>query len=127
LKSVVLTFTVGPLFYLLVPACGPIYATHDVGYNLVLLHGYPNCFPSLHVATALLFVPFRPKGGLAVAVLFAAATAFTTLATGQHYVIDIVFAVPFAGFAWAAIEGRKRLAAALLFAVLCGAVAIHFI
>jgi hypothetical protein len=123
--SLMLAYAVGPLFYLLVPACGPIYTNHDAGFSLVLLHGYPNCFPSLHVTTVLLFIAFRPKSSLVIAILFAIATAVTTLATGQHYVIDIVFALPFAGFAWAAIEGRRWLAALLLCIVQCGAVVIH--
>lgn len=125
--SLMLAYAVGPLFYLVVPACGPIYASHDAGFSLVLLHGYPNCFPSLHVTTAILFIAFRPKGGLVIAILFFLATAISTLITGQHYVIDIVFALPFAGFAWAAIEGRRRLAALLLCIVLCGAVVIHLL
>jgi hypothetical protein len=126
-KCLVLEYVVGPLFYLLVPACGPIYAGQDAGIKLVLVHGYPNCFPSLHVATALLFIAFRPKGSLFIAVLFALATALTTLVTGQHYVTDIVFALPFAGFAWAAIEGRRVLSITLLAIVLCGAIAIHLL
>lgn len=126
LVALMLAYAVGSLFYLIVPACGPIYNGYDAGLSLVLLHGYPNCFPSLHVTTALLFIAFRPKGGTVAAVLFVAATALTTLVTGQHYVLDVVFAVPFTGCIAAAINKRYITAASLLSVVLVGAIAIHF-
>ncbi len=58
-----------------------------------------NCVPSLHVGWALLlYWHGRTLGGAARAgtALWLALTALATLATGQHYLVDLVMAVPFA-------------------------------
>src|SRR5258708_5201682 len=55
----------GPILYAIVPGCGPIYAFHAqwlhppvVQAIAIRLGGMPNAFPSLHAATALVFVSF---------------------------------------------------------------------
>ena len=114
--SLLLAYLIGPLFYLLAPAYGP---------HVLVGGGLPNCIPSLHMATALLIIVYRPKGGLIPALLFAVGTAFVTLATGHHYVIDLVVAVPFTGFVWAAIE-RRWIVASSMFGIVLGVItAIH--
>jgi len=106
--SYLITFTVGGFLYGVVPAMGPRYAFGaafpmghpNVAPLLARLDGYPNAMPSLHVATALLLVLFN--GGkrwlLSIALLFLAGTVAATLAL-EHYVVDLVVAVPFACFA----------------------------
>jgi len=97
----------GPLVYAIVPACGPVYAfgpqwLHPpaVGADAIRLAGMPNAFPSLHVATAFVFVLFAPgKAWKAVAVGFLTATCLATLATGEHYVIDLIPGLAFGVFA----------------------------
>jgi hypothetical protein len=63
--------------------------------------------PSLHVATSLLFVLFngRKRWLLSIALLFLTGTVAATLAI-EHYVVDLVVAVPFACFAVEAAYGR---------------------
>jgi hypothetical protein len=78
------------------------------------------------MTTALLMIAYRPTGGLIPAALFAIGTAFVTLATGHHYVIDLVVAVPFSGFVWAAMERRWMMAGGMLGIVVCIITAIHF-
>ncbi len=106
--SYLITFTVGGFLYGVVPAMGPRYAFGaafpmghpNVAPVLARLDGYPNAMPSLHVATALLLVLFsgRKRWLLSIAVLFLAGTVAATLAL-EHYVVDLVVAVPFACFA----------------------------
>jgi hypothetical protein len=58
-----------------------------------------NCIPSLHFGTALLVwwnSRIWPTWARAVALLFLFATAFSTLAMGEHYLVDLVVAFPFA-------------------------------
>ena len=73
--SVVLAYvaelSAGLPLYALLPACGPIYAFHSewlhppaVQAEAVRFSGMPNAFPSLHLATAVIFV-LRPREILA--------------------------------------------------------------
>jgi len=106
--SYLITFTVGGFLYGVVPAMGPRYAFGaafpmghpNVAPVLAHLDGYPNAMPSLHAATALLLVLFngRKRWLLSIAVLFLAGTVAATLAL-EHYVVDLVVAVPFTCFA----------------------------
>ena len=115
LYSYLIAYLVGGCLYGIVPATGPRYAFGtafptghpNVAPVLARLDGYPNAMPSLHVATALLLVLFN--GGkrwlLSIAVLFLAGTVAATLAL-EHYVVDLVVAVPFACFAVESAYGR---------------------
>jgi hypothetical protein len=115
LYAYLIVFLVGGCLYGVVPAMGPRYAfgglfpmgNPNVAPVPALLEGYPNAMPSLHVATALLLVLFtgRNRWLLPVAVLFLAGTVAATLAF-EHYVIDLVVAVPFACFVAEAARGR---------------------
>jgi hypothetical protein len=136
--SVVLAYVAelvgGPVLYALLPACGPAYAfgaqwLHPpaVEASAIRLSGIPNAFPSLHVATALIFVFFaRGKVWKAVALVFLAGTCLATLSTGEHYVIDLVSGLAFGCFA--AGVGRRKTRRALLFlgVALCWSLAIRF-
>jgi PAP2 superfamily len=57
-----------------------------------------NCMPSLHLAGALVVwwnSRLWPRWGRLVAALFLGATVFSTLALGEHYLVDLVVALPF--------------------------------
>jgi len=57
-----------------------------------------NCMPSLHLAGALVVFWnsfLWPRWGRLLAGLFLWATVFSTLALGEHYLVDLVVAVPF--------------------------------
>jgi PAP2 superfamily len=123
--SVVLAYVTelifGPLLYAVVPGCGPIYAFGKqwlnpaaVAADTMRLTGMPNAFPSLHVATAFVFVFFAP-GRLwrAIALAFLAATLLATLSTGEHYVIDLVPGLAFG--CCASYVGLRRVRSALGF------------
>jgi hypothetical protein len=114
----------GPLLYAIVPACGPAYAfgkqwLHPpyVTPAPVRFTGMPNAFPSLHIATALLFVIFAPgKIWKGVALLILVATGLATLSTGEHYVIDLIPGLAFGMFA-SSVGLRNYRRAALFFSL----------
>jgi hypothetical protein len=111
----------GPILYSILPACGPIYAfgtqwLHPpaVQAGPIQLTGSPNAFPSLHVGTALVLVLFAPgKFSRGVSLAFLGGTVFATLATGEHYGIDLIAGLAFGCFA--VNVGRKLLGRAALF------------
>lgn len=114
----------GPLLYTIVPACGPVYAfgkqwLHPpfVAPAAVRLTGMPNAFPSLHLATAFVFVMFAPgRFRKLIAVLFLVATGLATLSVGEHYVIDLIPGLAFGMFA-ASIGIRNYRRATFFFAL----------
>ena len=105
----------GYLLYLVFPAAGPRYiagpkfpasALSLSELHQLTPHSVPvdrmfprNAMPSLHMAWALL-VWFNSKSlsrlARALAFVFVLTTAFDTLGTGEHYLIDLVVAFPFA-------------------------------
>ena len=78
-----------------------------------------NCMPSLHLASALAVwwnSRLWARWGRMLAGLFLCATIFATLALGEHYLVDLVVAVPFTmalQAAWTVAvpleESRRRL------------------
>lgn len=109
--SVVLAYVaelvVGPLLYAIFPACGPLYAFRQQWLNppavqpeAIRLAGLPNAFPSLHVATAFLFLLFAPtRFWKLFATAFLILTCLAIFSTGEHYVIDLVPGLAFGAFA----------------------------
>ena len=115
-KAVFLAFLVsGPLgiaFYNLFPALGPLYlfgpnfplrplpasAIQHLRLEPVSLYGFPNAMPSLHMTWAVLAFWYS-RGASAwvrlVALAFLAFTVLSTLGTGEHYLADLVVAMPF--------------------------------
>jgi hypothetical protein len=124
----------GPLLYAILPACGPLYAFRDqwlhppaVHPQLIRLSGMPNAFPSLHLATAVVFVFFsRGTRWRSASLAMLAGTALATLSTGEHYFIDLVAGVAFGCFA--ATVGYKRIRAAALYLALalCWSLGVRF-
>ncbi|HTX42323.1 MAG TPA: phosphatase PAP2 family protein [Acidobacteriaceae bacterium] len=76
---------VAPIFYWLFPATGPAHLGSAVAAR--------NCMPSLHMTWALLLAWYSNPRIRTAAWIFAGLTAFVTLATGEHYWIDLVAAV----------------------------------
>jgi len=78
-------------FYILFPAVGPVHIGESIAMR--------NCIPSMHVAWAILLwraaIPEWKRKAMAVFVLL---TAISTLTTGEHYLIDIFAAIPYAAF-----------------------------
>jgi hypothetical protein len=124
----------GPLLYSVVPGCGPHYAfgaqwlyPPAVPADTIRLSGMPNAFPSLHIATALVFVMFAPTRLTRIfSLAFLAATCMATLSTGEHYVIDLVPGLAFGAFAASVGLARIRQAAGFLVIVSVWSIAVHF-
>jgi hypothetical protein len=124
----------GPVVYAILPACGPAYAfgaqwLHAAAAapaTAMRLSGVPNAFPSLHMATALVFVFFAP-GRLwrAVSVAFLIATCLATMSTGEHYVIDLIPGLAFGVFAASVGFGRFRRAGAFLALTCCWSLSVR--
>ena len=105
------TGVLGLLFYNFVPATGPVYAFPSAFpyFPLQLQHGlerisvnpdFPrNAIPSLHMTWVLLLWwscrPF-PRWARIAALLYLLVTFIATMGIGEHYLVDLVAAVPFA-------------------------------
>lgn len=106
---------IGYCFYQFLPACGPLYAfPNDFPFGGIPVHDvvrlalepipiasqFPrNAMPSLHMTWALLiWWNLRSCGRVlhGIGLAFAILTAMGTLGTGEHYLIDLVVAFPFA-------------------------------
>ena len=133
LSAFVVAFATGPLLYPLLPACGPAHA-FPAGIPLtatgtMVLHGVPNCVPSLHMTTALLIVFYRLPGRFSswATGLFALGTAWATLATGEHYVIDLVVAVPFTYFVRGVVERKVNYVCSGLYITLATMLLLRYV
>lgn len=95
----------GILCYLLVPVSGPVYAfahfpavapaiAHPA---IIALNSPPNGIPSLHMSTALLILYFLRRWGYGrlFGGVYLGFTILATLGTGQHYLFDLLTALPF--------------------------------
>lgn len=135
LLAYAVAFLVGPCLYLILPALGPRHAFGAafpmgdpvVAPVLVRLAGWPNAIPSLHVSTALLLVFFSGRNRIvrSLAWIYLIGTVAATLAF-EHYMIDLVVAVPFACSVTQAVEIRMRRAAGNLILVLGWMLAIRY-
>jgi hypothetical protein len=115
MTAFLLTGPVGVVFYTMCPALGPAYLftsrypwsplTMDQASRLVLeslaIPGLRNSMPSLHIAWVLL--AWWYSVGLSVwersiAMCFVVFTVLATLGSGEHYLIDLIVACPFALF-----------------------------
>ncbi len=110
------------LFYFICPAVGPVHVfpadfplrTPVVEHASVAADALRNAMPSMHVGWAILLWwnmrvlgRWWNRGGL----LFLAMTVLATLGTGEHYVLDLIVALPLA-FGWQALWERYWLAGA---------------
>ena len=117
---------VGFILYQACPAEGPVYSFgtrfpdhlpdwRDVSLAPYLSTGVHNAIPSMHMTWALLVLWSALELGplaIAIAAAFAGFTALATLGTGEHYLVDLVIAVPLAFAVWSAFR-RDTLRVAL--------------
>jgi hypothetical protein len=89
-KKLVLSLALGGVLvipcYLLIPAVGPAFIGSSTAGR--------NCMPSMHLTWALLLWVNAKSVFKWLAALFAILTAVATIAMGEHYVIDLVAAIP---------------------------------
>lgn len=93
-------------FYLLFPVCGPAYAFPGfpalpggpVVPHSILLNAPPNGVPSIHFSTALLILWYgrRLPFGRWIGGTYLVLTAAATMASGEHYLFDLLAGVPYA-------------------------------
>jgi len=134
LRAYVTELVIGPIFYALLPACGPIYVfgaawLHPVmePAHTIRLSGMPNAFPSLHVATAFLFLIFaRHVFWRVAASVFLLGTILSTLSTGEHFVVDLIAGLTFGCFAGAVAHCRWQPAFVYLLILGSWSAAIRF-
>lgn len=109
LRPLMLTFVLNMAFalplYLLIPVAGPVFQFPSfpqlpgpVSIHPELLNAAPNGVPSIHFSSALLIFWFSRRWRLGVILggLFLVLTGIATLGSGQHYLFDLVVAVPYA-------------------------------
>jgi membrane-associated phospholipid phosphatase len=105
LKAFAINLLAAPAFYLMLPVCGPQFAFPHfpqaavvITARLIPLTAAPNGFPSVHTSTALLvlLITWRWWPGRALGILYLGLIVITTLASGQHYLFDLLAAVPYA-------------------------------
>lgn len=107
-------------FYLTLPACGPVYAFPGFPWHLpkiaaphvLRLAAFPNCIPSVHMSTALMAAFFVSswRVGRWLGAVYVALTVLATLGLGEHYLIDLIAALPYTYFllrAWGWIPRRN--------------------
>lgn len=110
-RYVVWPYAIGGLIYTLLPITGPAYAfpqhfpnamPEPASFALtsaVGLPAYRNGMPSMHLTGALLLLYaalcIRNRAATWLSVVFVVGTAWATLALGEHYLIDLLAALPF--------------------------------
>lgn len=112
-RYMAIPFFVAVICYAWLPATGPIFVfgqnnfpanippLDQVQFDLASVPAaFRNAMPSMHLSGALwiamALAALRRKFLFALSIFFVLATAWATLALGQHYVIDLVVALPFA-------------------------------
>jgi hypothetical protein len=135
LIAYLLAYSTCPALYLIVPACGPRHAfpnvfpfgNPEVTPVLQSLHYWPNAIPSLHFATAFLFILFTARNRVmqTVGCVYLVGTTAATLAF-EHYVIDLIVAIPFACFVASAADLKFRRALYQLGIVLAWLLLVRF-
>jgi hypothetical protein len=133
----------GWLLYNLVPAAGPRFFLGPDFIKPSLAYGqlksvaiepyvmpdtvFRNAMPSLHMTWALLLAWSARRLALGIrifAISFAVLTAIATLGTGEHYLVDLVVAFPFALFVYAICAPASLSSATKNFAVGSSAVLV---
>ena len=125
-RTLVVPFALAFVFYALLPVSGPAYAFFDnqfpanmpnafgvVAKQVIVPPASRNAMPSMHLTGALLIWMLSIGLRLRVAILFSSAlvlaTAWATIATGEHYVLDLIVALPYAAFLGTVLIWPERL------------------
>lgn len=120
----VLNLVLAPVFYMLLPVSGPKFAFSAfpvepggmlplrLHLHMLPIQAAPNGMPSVHLSTALLVLGFsrKSRAGTALAGVYLLLIVAATLASGQHYAVDLLAGVPYAaGIMWLTMGRRHRL------------------
>jgi hypothetical protein len=129
---------IGAIAYQMVPATGPIFAFPGYPGDQPIVgalelsppfgkYAPRNAMPSLHVTWAMLVAWHAARSGWVAGIfggVFLVLTMLAALAMGEHYLIDLVMAVPFALALGAAVAGHRRLASVCFIVVAGGLLGI---
>jgi len=106
LRTFFLNLVLAVPIYLLIPVSGPVYAFQGFPFDIphalvphsIPLSAPPNGIPSVHTSTALLIVWFawRWRIGRVLSLSYLAMMVVATLGSGEHYLFDLVIAIPYA-------------------------------
>jgi hypothetical protein len=115
-----LNLACAPAIYFLFPVCGPQFAfphfPADPGLvlpHLIPLADAPNGVPSVHCSTAILIWWFsrRNRWVTLATIIYLILVILSTLVSGQHYLFDLIVAVPYAAVVvWLTDKAVHRLA-----------------
>ncbi len=103
-RAMMIAPLLGLLFYAAFPVSGPRYAFDGFPFSVPIVYPHlmyfnaiPNGIPSLHMTFALLDWWFLRKSwfGRIAGGIFAALTVIATLGMGEHYLFDLLLAIPF--------------------------------
>ncbi len=114
-RTLVMPFALAWFLYALIPLSGPTYAFFDSQFpdnmptvkdiptsQVVIPPAFRNAMPSMHLTGALLVWMLSIGLWHRIAILFSSllvlATAWSTLAQGEHYCLDLVVAITYACF-----------------------------
>lgn len=114
-RTLTVPFALAFLIYALLPVSGPTYAFFSGEFPLslpapgtlptspvVIPPAYRNGMPSMHFTGALLVwmlaVALRERVAVLMSTFLVIGTAWATLAIGEHYLVDLVVALPYAAF-----------------------------
>ncbi len=132
LQALLLNSAIGYALFWVFPAAGPVFAFPE-GYPLyapllsavdakpMMFSALPNAMPSVHISTALLvWFNSRPWPlARTLALVFLLCTILSALGLGEHYLVDLVVAFPYAVAIQAvSVPGARR--ALILAALLTG-------
>ena len=121
-RAFVLNLMAALPIYCLIPVCGPQFAFPDfpwssppVAAHPIPLSAAPNGIPSVHFSTALLITWYLRHWtwGKWCGGAYLALTALATLGSGQHYVFDLIVAIPYAYAVCSVTRSRVRASSAL--------------
>jgi hypothetical protein len=104
LRALGLAAVLGLLCYWIFPAVGPRWIASSA-------QAFPNGFPSLHFAIAILCWWYSARFRAAF-LGFAILTACATLGLGEHYAVDLAAAIALCGLVVLAVAAIERVAAA---------------
>lgn len=114
-RVLVVPFGLAFICYSIIPLTGPIYAfgtqylplnmpksSELIANTIFVTPAARNAMPSMHLTGALLIflltAALNKKIYFYASILFLLLTAYATLALGEHYVLDLVVALPFSAF-----------------------------
>lgn len=104
LKTFGLNILIAPLVYILIPIAGPLYAfpgfplhPAEVIPQPILIAAAPKGIPSLHMSMALIAFWFlcRWRWGRILGGIYVALMVVAVLATGEHYLLDVICSLPY--------------------------------